>query len=487
MDIGRISGQAVFSDGVRPAEITFDEESGMITAVEHAAADLPEDILVFPGFIDIHVHAREYALPQDADSTARGKWEAACRKETFSTAGQAAINGGVTLFAAMPNDPIPPSDEDTYKKKQSIASGSPCPVIVYAAITPESAPWADLPYKVYLDRVPSSMNFTDWRELQAALNRYAGCRVFFHAEDPEILNRSAGEGPRWRTRPPDAEIRAVEKILEMTAKLGIRTHICHVSTEKAVRLIQEYNASSANRVTCEVTPHHLFFSVEEDRVICPERDAIPFASLLESNPPLRSEADRRFLVEALRDGLVQVLASDHAPHTIEDKQNGAPGMPHLDTLGAFAGWLMNRCGFLPVRVAEVMSAAPARIFAKDLALGHVSIEPGAAAALTVLDLRGSTAVGDGAIEGRGPLKTRCGWSPFEGLELSAAVKTTVVGGKVYEFYGAAGNTSVSSTVGESSRDAVLTRHSRGSGNPESNHPGQLRPGSPLSRGRRDLE
>ncbi len=433
MDDGRISGQTVFSDGLRPAEITFDQESGVITAVERAATQVPESILVFPGFMDIHVHAREYALPEHPDSTDRANWEAACRKETFSTAGLAAVNGGVTLIGAMPNDPMPPSDRESYNRKLRVVRDSSCQVILYAAITAGSEPWADVPYKVYLDCRPSPVNFTKWRDLEAALGRYSGCRVFFHAEDPDVLNRSANEGPRWRSRPPDAEIRAVEKILELTAKLGLRTHICHVSTEKAVNLIQEHNASGANQVTCEVTPHHLFFSIEEGQVCCPERAEIPCAGLLESNPPLRSEGDRQFLVEALRGGAVHVLASDHAPHTIEDKEKGAPGMPHLDTLGAFAGWLINACGFSPLRVAEVVSSSPAGIFRQDLALPHGLIAPGAAAELSVIDLRASTVVRGGFIQGRGPLKTRCGWSPFEGLELPAAVKTTVVGGRVYQF------------------------------------------------------
>jgi len=71
------------------------------------------------------------------------------------------------------------------------------------------------------------------------------------------------------------------------------------------------------------------------------------AFLFDCNPPLRAEDDRRFLVEALRDGRIDMLASDHAPHTLADKQNGAAGMPHLDTLGAFAGWLIKRFGFTP--------------------------------------------------------------------------------------------------------------------------------------------
>ncbi|MGB6066375.1 MAG: amidohydrolase family protein, partial [Desulfomonilaceae bacterium] len=240
-------------------------------------------------------------------------------------------------------------------------------------------------------------------------------------------------GPRWKTRPPEAEIRAVEKILELTAKLGLHSHICHVSTERAVSLIQDYNRTSEDRVTCEVTPHHLFFSVQDGKILAAGEQNVPASALLECNPPMRPESDRLFLFDALKEGVIDVLASDHAPHTMDDKRNGSPGMPHLDTLGPFAGWLMNQCGFPPVRVAEVLSTAPARLFDHDLDLPHGTIGTGYAASLTILDIRNSMLVEGNRIEGRGALKTLCGWSPFEGVRLPARVAGTVVRGKQYVF------------------------------------------------------
>jgi dihydroorotase len=425
MTIDRIAGRAVFADGVRPVEILI--ESGVVTSITDGVADSGDSVLIFPGFIDIHVHAREYPLPEDADSQAKTKWEAACRKETFATAGRAAINGGVTLYAAMPNDPIPPSNSSVYETKAALAASSPCPVIPFAAITRESEPWKDLPYKVYMEREPSGISFADWKDLESTLGRYRGCRTFFHAEDPEILARFNSPGPRWRTRPPDAEISAVERVLELTAKFGLRSHICHISTEKAVRLIEEYNRHGSARVTCEATPHHIFFSVNEAGVRSALGGPVPAADLLECNPPLRSEGDRRFLLEALREGLVDALATDHAPHTLEDKQNGAPGMPHLDTVGAFVGWLLKDCGFSPSRIAAVLSTEPGRIMARDQDIPHGVIGEGYAASFTLLDLEGTTIPGGGGFV----LATRCGWSPFEGIALPARVRGIVIRGKEY--------------------------------------------------------
>jgi dihydroorotase len=429
-----IEGHAVLPDATRQVRIEIDSVSGTILSVNPSTSSLHDDTLILPGIIDIHVHAREYPRPDSANSKAVEKWEAACRKETFATAGEAAINGGVTLYAAMPNDAVPPSDGRIYGLKAKTAESSECPVILYGAAVPDSEPWANIPYKVYLDSHPSSVSFTDWRSLEPVLARFKGYQLFFHAEDPAILRENAGAGPRWVSRPPEAEIVAVEKILELSAKLGLHSHICHISTRRAVELIAEHNRRSSSKVSCEVTPHHLFFSVDGNKVASVDGDVAPSTvRLLESNPPLRGEGDRAFLLAALRAGHVHLIASDHAPHTLEDKENGAPGVPHLDTLSAFAGWLVQDAGFSPTRVAEVLAEVPGRMMSPYLDEPQGRIEQGATASLTLLDLSHSTEVEGKVIRGRGPLKTRCAWSPFQGLSLPGAVAATIVRGKKYDF------------------------------------------------------
>ncbi len=427
MEITRISGNTVFADGVRPATLLID--NGVIKAVLEADEPCSEAELIFPGFIDIHVHAREYPRPDSSDPEVLKRWEAACRKETFATAGRAALSGGVTLFAAMPNDAAPPDNAASYSLKESLRESSPCPILLFAAVTERSEPWADLLYKVYLDEKPSSVSFTSWRDLETTLSRYRGCHVFFHAEDPEILRRSASTGPRWKTRPPDAEFRAVDRLIDLTVKFDLQTHICHVSTERAMELIDEHNCGARKPVTCEVTPHHLYFSVQDGHILCAGKGNSSVAELLDCNPPLRSEDDRRILLEGLRTGRIHVLATDHAPHTLDDKTKGAPGMPHLDTAGAFVSWLLRDCGFSPVRIAEVFSAVPSKIISPCLGPSQGCIGVGNVASLTVLDLAGSTLVQGSQVKGRGPLQTRCGWSPFEGIPLPGEVTQTVVGGR----------------------------------------------------------
>lgn len=433
MHLSSIKGNVAFPDSVRPAEIVIDLDGGTIVSVAEIDGNETYSTLLFPGFVDIHVHAREYPRPQ-SEPAALATWESLCAKETFHTAGNAAINGGVTLFAAMPNDPVPPDDATRYRAKQELTATSPCPVVLYGAASPSSEPWGDIPYKVYLDSHPSSFGFTGWNNLGDTLARYRGCRVFFHAEDPGLLDRS-GSGPRWKTRPAEAEIAAVEKILEFTARYGLHTHICHVSTQKSVELIEDYNTTASSRVTSEVTPHHLFFGICDGVIMTAQGLEVPEAAgfLLDCNPPLRLESDRRFLVEALRDGRIDMVGSDHAPHTLRDKQNGAAGMPHLDTLGAFVGWLVKGCGFTPSRIAAVMSGEPSAKLAPDLEVPHGIIEPGAAASFTVLDMSRLTAIDPTGIRGRGALKTRCAWSPFTGCTFPAWVLKTIVRGTTHSF------------------------------------------------------
>ena len=108
-------------------------------------------------------------------------------------------------------------------------------------------------------------------------------------------------------------------------------------------------------------------------------------------------------------------------------------MPHLDTLGAFAGWLINESGFTASDVARLLSAAPVRLLGHNLDRPHGIVEPGAVASFTLLDLGGTTLAQDNVIAARGPLETLCGWSPFDSIPLPATVTGAIVRGKQYPF------------------------------------------------------
>ena len=145
---------------------------------------------------------------------------------------------------------------------------------------------------------------------------------------------------------------------------------------------------------------------------------------MQMNPPLRTDDDRRAMLEALRDGTIDYLATDHAPHTLEEKADGVSGLPHLDTLGAFVTWLLAVEDFTPEQVARFCCEAPGEFvepYTRPTRFGR--LEPGCAASLTVLNLARPTTVL------RENLKTRCGWSPFEGITFPGGVEAVFVGGQ----------------------------------------------------------
>lgn len=431
LDLTYLKGLAVLPDGLKPVRIQI--KSGMITSIEEMDELGQVGKIIFPGFIDLHVHAREYWRANENDPESREVWNSTIAKESFKTAGAAAINGGVTLFVAMPNDPEPPDCESLYARKKELSQSSICPVVLAAAVTSRSEPWEDLLYKIYLDPKISPVSFRRWQDLQTVVARYARCRLLFHAEDPEFITAQGGSGPRWKTRPPEAEYRAVDRILDLTAKYGLQTHLCHVSTRKAAELVSSYNQHSSSKVTTEATPHHLFFSFFRDGIHgAIGRPEIP-EELIDCNPPIRPEDDREFLLECLRDGSIDCLATDHAPHTIDDKSKGVPGMPHLDTLGPFIGWLIHDCDFTPERVGQIASSCPACILPPGSGKGLGAIQEGCSASFTVLDVDGESRVQGSHIVGRSELMTRCGWSPFSGYTLPSKVYRTIICGKCYQF------------------------------------------------------
>jgi dihydroorotase len=151
--------------------------------------------------------------------------------------------------------------------------------------------------------------------------------------------------------------------------------------------------------------------------------------LLQMNPPLRSPSDRLALIEALRSGLVDYIATDHAPHTLEEKATGVSGVPLLDTYGAFATWLMAEHNFTAQEIARVCAYNPGRFVKEFLPAGfgegYGVIAPGYVGSLTVLDLNSPWTVL------REEMKTKCAWSPFEGFTFPGRVRHTVLQGRVY--------------------------------------------------------
>lgn len=384
---GIIEGVAAAEESTGPADLS-----------------LGDDYLIFPGFIDIHVHARE-------DTSSSQSY-----KETFQTAGLAAIHGGVTAFADMPNNPRPPLDDASYVAKRELASLCPVDVLLYAGIGPRTRPLSfPAPYKAYMGPSIGDLFFESQDSLREALARYRGHTVSFHAEAPEILQQHRNAPSHAERRPVAAETRAVDTAIQLSESFGIVPNICHLSTAEGMDIIRAARRRGL-QVTCEVTPHHLFY--DQDNA-----GSFSEPAFLQSNPPIRSRLDRIALLDAFRSGEIDYLATDHAPHSLEENESGISGMPHLDTFGSFVLWLSGEgVSLRTIRLAA--AERPGKFLGRYLSARYGKVEKGFVGSLTILR-HGQRTVR------RTDLKTRAGWSPFEGCKFQGHVSHTVVRGKIY--------------------------------------------------------
>jgi dihydroorotase len=406
-----ISGQLVSTDAVRSGQVRL--VNGLIDAVGPALGrpdyTYLDSCLIFAGMGDIHIHARDDVS------------QAETHKEDFQTAAQAALHGGVVHVADMPNNPIAPVDDARFRAKQEHLRrrNVPIHVTLYAGIGPGTHPLSiAVPYKVYMGHSVGDLFFTTLEQLDATLAAYRGCDVSFHCEDPVLLESNKGAPTHERRRPPECEISATRFALAMIEKYDLTGKLCHYSVGEGLPLIREARRRGL-RVTCEVTPHHLYFDTAD--ITDNNRN------LMQMNPPLRATADRQAMLAALREGTLDYLATDHAPHTLEEKARGISGQPHLDTYGAFVTWLITAQGFRPEQVAAFCSENPGRFVNRYTAPKKFGrIEPGFVASVTVLNLARPTTIR------RDDLRTKCGWSPFEGVTFPGSVEAVFVDGKLVE-------------------------------------------------------
>jgi dihydroorotase len=401
-----LEGRLINNTGEKRARVEINTESGVIEKITESigTADLMlQDELIFPGFGDVHVHARE-------DASGKQSY-----KEDFQTVGKAALHGGVCFIAEMPNNPIAPVNQDTYREKQRLAKTSPISVLLYAGIGPNTKPLSlPVPYKVFMGPSVGNLFFTNFAELERVIAQYEGQAISFHCEDPKILTETS--------RPPAAEISAIEFALYVIEKYNVQGKVCHCSTQQGIEKIAQAKQRGV-QVTCEVTPHHLYF---DESMITDEN-----RKWLQVNPPIRNREDRLALISALREGVIDYLATDHAPHTKEEKERGLSageagisGMPHLDTYGAFTIWLMKEHNFTPQDIARVCSYNPGQFVHKFLSEKYGSIQEGFMGSLTIIDSNTPSIIR------KDNLETKCGWSPFEGVEFPGQVLYTIHKGKI---------------------------------------------------------
>ncbi len=407
-NIFAIEGNIVNMDGVKRGRIEIDKASGIIMQVAEptGAADVVlKEELIFPGFVDLHVHARE-CVDHTQDY-----------KEDFKTASDAAISGGVVAFMEMPNNPTPPIDDASYEAKKELAKKAAVEVVLYAGIGTNTKPLSHLtPYKVYMGPSVGSLFFQSQVELEKVLEQYWGSNVSFHCEDPKILEDNKNATSHEERRPKTAEISAIDFALTMIEKYNLEGKICHCSTKEGIEKIKAAKARKV-KVVAEVSPHHLYF--DQEMITDANRNA------MQMNPPLRTHADREYLIEALREGTIDFIATDHAPHTKEEKDKGTSGTPQLDTYGPFVTWLMKEKNFTPEIIARVCSVNPGAFISKFTYDVYGKIQVGCMGSLTVIDLNKPVTIVPEI------LRTKCAWSTYEGITFPGSVRITVIKGRPY--------------------------------------------------------
>ena len=376
--------------------------------------DVPADVLVCPGLIDMHVHLREPGQEH---------------KETIATGVAAAVAGGFTAVACMPNtDPVNDQASVTELILARAAEAGLARVYPIGAVTRGSR-GEQLAELGELRKAGCVAVSDDGRPVATALLmrralEYAGLfgmPVIDHCEDPTLKGDGvAHEGFNaarlgLRGIPGEAESIMVERDVTLAAMTGGRVHIAHTSARDSLRAVRAGKDRGA-KVTCEVAPHHFTLT---------DAALEGYDTNTKMNPPLRDERDRDAMLEGLADGTVDVIATDHAPHHHDEKHvefDRAPfGIVGLETAVALVFHeLVHKAVITPARMVELMSANPARI----LNVPGGSLSEGVPADITLLapDLTVTVDVAS--------FRSRARNSPFHGWTLQGGVAATLVGGRL---------------------------------------------------------
>ena len=371
-----IKNGSIIGAGNKEIAIIGDRIAEVADKIEATAEDRIIDaqgLLIAPGFVDVHVHLREPGFGY---------------KERIATGTMAAARGGYTTVCSMPNlNPVPDSIENLKVQQDIIDSDAKIEVLPYAAITlgrkgEELVDIASLVGKVCAFSDDGSGVQHDAMMERAMTEAVKHDQLIAaHCEVEELLFGGYihdGEYARQHGHKgicSKSEWEQVRRDIEIAERLGCRYHVCHISTKETVELIRQAKARGV-KVTCETGPHYLIFTdmdLQED-------------ARWKMNPPIRSAEDRAALVEGIKDGTIDMIATDHAPHSIEEKSRGlkdsAMGIVGLETAFAALNTHLVKKGIITLEhLVKIMSENPRKVFRID-----GGIEVGERADVVLLDV-----------------------------------------------------------------------------------------------------
>lgn len=361
--------------------------------------------VVFPGFCDVHVHFREPGFSY---------------KETIASGCAAAARGGYTAVCTMPNlNPVPDTPQNLALQQELIDRSASIHVYPYGAITlgQQGHTLADLagmaPHVAGFSDDGRGVQSTELMKTAMTQAKALGKIIVAHCEDNSLLHGGyIHDGQYARTHGhrgicSESEWGPIARDLELVAQTGCAYHVCHISTKESVDLIRKAKAQGLD-VTCETGPHYLLMDdtmLQED-------------GRFKMNPPLRSPADREALVEGLLDGTIDMIATDHAPHSAEEKGRGleksAFGVVGLETAFPVLYTYLVKPGILSLdRLVEAMAVNPRKRFGLSLDVDY-----------SVWDLDSTYTVDPADFASQGKA------SPFTGWRVQGKCLATVCGGRL---------------------------------------------------------
>jgi dihydroorotase len=374
---------------------------------------------ILPGLIDVHTHLRDQ----------RQAYE-----ETFATGTAAAAAGGITLCGDMPNNEPVTMDVETLEERMSTALGRTLSNVafysafpVYPRSIPSIANAGAVAFKLFMTKQIGGTDIDSDDSLEKTFQQthQSQIPVAVHAEDKEMLESAQerlkltgqnGLDAYLKAHSPSAEERATNRIIRLVEKTKAQVHFCHISSK--LGLDAAMNAKNAGLpVTCEVTPQHLLLS---------SLDLKRSGTIALCDPPIRGKEDNEAIWEALKDGSIDIIASDHAPHLLEEKRAESiwsvkPGFPGLETTVPL---ILNEISKGRVSIADLirlMAEKPAEIFHLRNR-GH--LEKGYSADITVVDMHREHRIDASKFH------SKAKYSPFDGWKLKGKPIKTFVNGQL---------------------------------------------------------
>ena len=412
------NGILVLEKGEEKKDILI-QEGKIVEIAENIPSNGEEEIdasglHIFPGLIDMHVHLREPGFEY---------------KEDIESGSRAAVKGGFTQICCMPNtNPVADNKVVVSYIKHRAAEVGLCKVHPIGAITKgekgeQLAEIGEMKKAGAVAISDDGVSVKSSRLMRLAMEYASGfdLKCLCHCEDKELVDGGVvNEGlsstiAGLKGIPRAAEDIAIARDIALAESLNVPVHICHVSTHSGVRLIRDAKKAGV-KVTAETCPH--YFAATDDIIR-------GFDTNTKVNPPIREEIDKQAILAGLKDGTLDCIVTDHAPHHINDKNveynQAAFGISGIETSFGFAITYLYKTGVLTLpEIAEKMSAAPARI----LGLDGGKIEVGGVADLTIADLEERFSVQPEKFVSKGKN------NPFGGYRLNGVVKYTLVDGAV---------------------------------------------------------